>query len=201
MRKTIGLLILSLPVWLNAQITVAVKAGVNLSVNPTSSDFTSDLRFGYFIGGSVSPKIKKVLGYRSEIMLSRQGYDYRSSSSSGHVNLDYLLLPQLLVLKFTKKVQLQLGGQLAFLLNARVDSSGAGNGSLLDYLDRFDYGVTGGVEVSPLGGFFIGIRASEGLKNLVKPVYEGPIPGNYPGFIPKNWLRNRNFQIFTGWRF
>ena len=183
---------------------MAVKAGLNWSGVQENSAVQTDRITGYMIGGYISPKTKKILGFRSEIMLSRQGYDFRTSTSTGTVRLDYLLLPQLIVLKFTKKFQVQAGGQIAFLLNGRVDSSGnaGGTGSLLDYLERFDYGVAGGVEVSPLGGLFLGGRLNAGLKNLGKSGSDGGSnPGNYPGFIPKNLFRNTVLQIFIGWRF
>lgn len=200
MRKFILILLLMAPVLLHAQLTVAVKAGLNLAHISNTSDLRTSNYTGYMIGGYISPKQKKVLGFRSEIMLSRQGYDYSSGTHTGKVNLDYLLLPQLIVLKFTKKFQVHAGGQAAFLLNAGVDSTGGGgsNGSLFDYIKRFDYGVVGGLEVSPLSGFFLGSRINISLHNLKKTQ---PGAGSDPGFIPKDLIRNNVLQLYLGWRF
>lgn len=199
MRKIILILLLAEPALLQAQLTVAVKAGLNLANISNTSDLQTSNLTGYMIGGYISPRQKKVVGFRSEIMLSRQGYDYSTGTHTGSVNLDYLLLPQLLVLKFTKKFQVHAGGQAAFLLNAEADSSGSSsNGSLFDYIKRFDYGVVGGLEVSPVSGFFVGSRVNISLRNLKKE-FSGS--GNGPGFIPKNLVRNNVLQIYLGWRF
>jgi hypothetical protein len=195
MRKLILVLLILSPAWLFAQLTVGVKAGLNLA-NVTSSSFNTDMYTGYFIGGYIAPKQKAVVGYRSELILSRQGYDYKTNTNTGNVDLDYLLLPQLMVLKFSKKFQVHLGGQIAFLLNAKVDSSGAnGNGSLFDYFNRFDYGVAGGFEVSPFGGFVTGSRINISLNNINKEAI------NSPNFISKDLIRNNVLQIYIGWRF
>jgi hypothetical protein len=198
MRKFF-LLFFLLPLSCFSQLKVGVKAGLNLANVTSSPDLSTNLYAGYFVGGYIAPKQKKVVGYRSELILSRQGYDYKTSSNTGNVDLDYLLLPQLIVLKFTKKFQVQLGGQIAFLLNAAVDSSGgSGNGSLFNYFKRFDYGAVGGFEVSPFSGFFIGSRLNVSLQNIGK---ELPVNGNNPSFVPKDLIRNNVLQVYLGWRF
>ncbi len=200
MRKLLLIFFLIAPALLKAQLTVAVKAGLNLANISNTSGISTSNYTGYMIGGYISPKQKKIVGFRSEIMLSRQGYDYSTGTQTGKVNLDYLLLPQLIVLKFTKKFQVQVGGQAAFLLNAGVDSTGGSgnNGSLFDYFKRFDYGVVGGLEVSPLSGFFIGSRINISLRNLKKNASGGR---SNPGFIPKDLIRNNVLQLYLGWRF
>jgi len=200
MRKLILIVFLVAPALLHAQLTVAVKAGLNLANISNTSDLSTSNYTGYMIGGYISPKQKKIVGFRSEIMLSRQGYDYSTGTQTGNVNLDYLLLPQLIVLRFTKKFQVNAGGQAAFLLNAGVDSTGGSgnNGSLFNYIKRFDYGVVGGLEVSPLSGFFLGSRVNISLRNLKKDNSGG---GSNPGFIPKDLIRNNVLQLYLGWRF
>ena len=65
---------------------------------------------------------------------------YKPVFKNGNVNLDYLLLPQLVTIKFTRFVQVQAGGQLAFLLNPKVYSTGAGGGTITD--DSYDKNAT-----------------------------------------------------------
>lgn len=197
--QKILLAFLILPLNCFSQLTGGVKAGLNLTNVTSSPDLSTNLYAGYFIGGYIAPKQKGVVGYRSELMLSRQGYDYKSGTNTGNVDLDYLLLPQLVVFKFSKKFQLQLGGQIAFLLNTAVDSSGgSNNGSLFNYFKRFDYGAVGGFEVSPFSGFFIGSRLNVSLHNIGK---EPPTGGNNPNFVPKDLIRNNVLQVYIGWRF
>lgn len=193
------LLLLLLPLGCFAQLKVAVKAGLNFANISDASGINANSRTGYMIGGYITRKPKKLLGFRSELILSRQGYDYKTNTNTGTVNLDYLLLPQLITLNFGKKVQLHLGGQAAFLLNAKVDSSnGNGNGSLFDYFNRFDYGFAGGAEISPISGFFLGARINVSFNNVNK---EAPLGGNWPNFIPKVDVKNNVVQLYAGWRF
>ncbi len=200
MKTLIVALLFLLPLSTFSQfgLNIAVKAGLNFANVSNAAGINANSRTGYMIGGYISPKTKKLLGFRSEIILSRQGYDYSSNTNTGKVNLDYLLLPQLAVLHFTKKVQLHVGGQIAFLLNAKVDSTGsAGGGSLFSYFNRFDYGLVGGAELSPISGFFIGGRINVSLHNLNK---DGSGSGS-PNYIPKLDLKSNVVQVYAGWRF
>lgn len=197
MQRFILLLIFFYPLVLNAQLKIGVKAGLNFANITNASAIKAESRTGYMIGGYIAPKAKKLFGFRSEIILSRQGYDYKTSST-GKVNLDYLLLPQLITLNFGKKIQLHAGGQMAFLLNASVDSTGSGSGSLFDYFNRFDYGLVAGAEIHPFLGFFIGGRINTSFNNVNK---ESPIGGNWPNFIPRIDAKNNVVQLYTGWRF
>jgi hypothetical protein len=192
-------LCLLIPAFVSAQLKIGVKAGLNFANITNASSIKASNRTGYMIGGYISPKPKKSLGFRSELILSRQGYDYKTNTNTGNVTLDYLLLPQLITLNFTKKFQVHAGGQLAFLLNAKVDSANGNNGgSLFDYFNRFDYGLAGGAEVSPVSGLFIGARINVSFNSVNK---EAPPGGNWPGFIPRLDAKNNVLQLYAGWRF
>jgi Outer membrane protein beta-barrel domain len=185
---------LFIPALVSAQLKIAVKGGLNFSNITNASSIKSGTHTGYMIGGYISPKPKKTLGFRSEIILSRQGYDYKTNTNSGNVNLDYLLLPQLITLNFSKLVQLHAGLQAAFLLNANVDSTGSGSGSLFDYFKRFDYGVAGGIEIYPIMGLFVGGRINISFNDI-------SVGGNRPNFIPDVNAKNNVVQLYAGWRF
>ena len=187
-------LCLLIPAFVSAQLRIAVKGGLNFANITNASSIKAGTHTGYMIGGYISPKPKKALGFRSEIILSRQGYDYKTNTNSGNVNLDYLLLPELITLNFSRFVQLHLGLQAAFLLNANVDSTGSGSGSLFDYFKRFDYGVAGGLEIYPIMGLFIGGRLNVSFNDV-------SVGGNRPNFIPDVNAKNNVVQLYAGWRF
>ncbi len=184
----------------NAQISlgIGIKAGLNFANVKDASDINTNSRTGYMFGGYIAPGKKKIVGFRSEIILSRQGYNYKTSSNTGIVNLDYLLLPQLITINFSKLVQIHAGGQVAFLLNANVDSTGSGSGSLFDYFKRFDYGLTAGAEIYPFKGVFIGGRINVSLNSVNK---ETPLGGSWPNFISRIDAKSNVVQLYTGWRF
>lgn len=197
MKKILPLLfccLLACDTW--SQLKIGLKAGLNFANITSTAGFTNSNRTGYMIGGYIAPKAKKLFGFRSEIMLSRQGYNYKTNTNTGNVNLDYLLLPQLITINFGKKIQLHAGAQAAVLLNASADSTGSG--SLFSYFKRFDYGLAGGLEISPLSGFFIGGRVNISLNNVNEAP---PLGGSWPSFIPRLDTRNNLVQLYAGWRF
>ncbi len=188
-------ILLCCPLLLTAQISIAVKAGLNFANVSNTAGINADSHTGYMLGGYIASKPKGIFGFRSEILLSRQGYDFKSNTSSGHVNLDYLLLPQLITINFTKKANIHAGPQIGFLLNAGVDSTGNSGGSLLKYFNKFTYGLAAGAEVSPLFGLFFGARVNVGLNNT----NDGTDSGN-PNFIPRVNMKNNVLQVYAGWR-
>lgn len=194
----IFLIALFTPFIVFTQLKIGIKAGLNFANVINASSINSSSRTGYMIGGYIAPKPKKSFGYRTELILSRQGYNYKTNTNTGVVNLDYLILPQLVTLNFSKYVQLHAGGQIAFLLNANVDSTGPGSGSLFDYFNKFEYGVAGGIELYPLKGFFAGGRINVSLNNVNK---SPPPGGSWPDFIPRLDAKNNVVQLYTGWRF
>lgn len=197
--KKYPVLLITLLLCIGSYGQLGVKAGFNFITVNNNAGINANSRSGYMIGAFFGPRPKKLFGYRSEIMLSRQGYDYKTATNSGNVNLDYLLIPQLFTLNFTKKFEIHAGLQLGFLLNAAADSSGGSRSGLLDYFNRFNYAAAAGVQVSPLSGMILGARMNISLNKLNEELITGG--GNPPGYIPRDILKNNVIQIYAGWRF
>lgn len=193
-------MLLSLPILAFSQF--GLKAGVNFANVTNASSINSSNQTGFMVGAFLSPSSKSILSSRTEIIYSRQGYNFETSTKTGTVNLDYILIPQLMGINITKFVQLQLGAQMAFLINAKADStnntsSGAGPyASVMDYYNKFDYGFAAGAEVHPFKGLLIGARYNISLGKVYKDLQSGQMPA----FTAED-ARNNVVQIFVGWRF
>lgn len=203
MKKIIAAILISTPILGFSQI--GIKAGVNFSNVTKVSDISNSNTAGFHAGLFLAPSTKGVMGYRTELLFSQQGYKYKTGTNTGNVNLNYLILPQYMTINITKYFQIQLGGQMAFLLNAKVDSSSnnSGNnpyGELMDYYNKFDYGYGGGIEAHPIKGLLLGARVNISLANLYKDLGTST-PDTPPSFIPKVDVKNNLFQIFAGWQF
>jgi hypothetical protein len=198
MNKIIFTLLLAVPMSSFAQY--GVKAGLNFANVTNASSVNSSSRTGFHVGAFMAPPSKGIFGSRTEIIYSRQGYNYKTGTNTGNVNLDYIVLPQYLAINITKYVQIHVGGQIAYLLNAKVDSSKSTGNPMADKVmsmyNRFDYGYGGGVEVHPISGLLIGARVNISLGDL----YKNPASTS-GGFAPKVDIRNNVFQVFAGWRF
>lgn len=178
-----------------------IKGGLNFANVTKVSSINNSSRSGFHAGIFLAPPSKSILGSRTELLFSRQGYDYKTNTNTGNVNLDYIMMPQYMAINITKYFQIQVGAQMAYLVSAKVDSSSSGSSStennIMDLYNRFDYGYGGGIEVHPIKGLLVGARVNISLGNL----YKTPEPGQQPSFIPKVDVKNNLFQIFAGWKF
>ena len=205
MKKIIFCLLLICPCWMFAQI--GIKAGLNFANVSKASSISNSSRSGFNIGLLLAPSSKKIISSRTELVFSRQGYNYKTSSNTGNVNLDYIMMPQYMCINITKYFQIQFGGQMAFLINAKADSSTNNGGSSSSYsgilalYNKFDYGYGGGIEIHPVSGLLIGARVNISLGNLYNIDPNSSSSGTPPSFVPKVDVKNNLFQIFAGWTF
>jgi hypothetical protein len=88
---------------------------------------------------------------------------------------------------------------MAYLINAKADSKTASGSTspvsdAMQYYNRFDYGLGGGVEIHPFKGLLVGTRMNISLANLYKDAASGQVPS----FAS---VKQNLFQIYTGWHF
>jgi hypothetical protein len=200
MKKFILICVFISPFSLLAQF--GAKAGLNFSNITNASSINSSSRSGFMAGVFLAPSSgKRLLGFRSELIYSKQGYNYKSATTTGNVNLDYILLPQLTTINISRYFQIQAGMQMAFLISAKLDSvsnSGRITGKkIMDFYNKLDYGFAGGFEVYPVKGLLIGARFNISLQNM----YNEPQPGQLPSFYPDASAKNNVLQLFAGWKF
>jgi len=203
MKKLILYAMLLSPCSLVAQI--GIKAGVNFANVTNASDINSGSQTGFHGGIFLAPPSKGLISSRTELLFSRQGYDYHTNTNTGNVNLDYIMLPQFMAFNITKFVQLQVGFQMAYLVSAKADSTTSSGesgayGDIMELYNRFDYGLGGGVEVHPVSGLLVGARFNVSFGDLYKDP-SSYATGEVPSFIPKVDVKNNVFQLFVGWRF
>ena len=201
MKKLIILILVLFPLTLRAQ--VGLKGGINFANITKVSSINNSTNTGYAFGLFLAPKPKGLFGFQSEIDFSRQGYSFDTNTNTGNVNLDYLLLPQLSTINITRFVQIQIGFQVAYLLNATATESHAGSGSydkLENYYNRFDYGLAGGIEIHPFKGLLFGGRYNLSLGNMYKNL-QTSAPGTVPSFIPSINVKNNVLNLYVGWHF
>jgi hypothetical protein len=210
MRKMTFLAAFLAPVLLFGQLGIGLKAGLNFADVTNASSINNSNRSGFMAGVFLAPQSKSILSSRTELIYSRQGYNYKSNTNTGNVNLDYIILPQLIGINITKFVQIQIGAQMAFLINAKVDSSNSTGssgsspyGKIMDYYNRFDYGFAGGIEIHPVKGLLIGARYNISLGNLYKDpsTFSSGTTPTPTDFIPKVDAKNNVVQVFAGWIF
>ncbi len=193
------------------QIGLGVEAGLNYSNVTGGSSINSSSRSGFMAGIVYMPGgfTSHIFGYRTELIFSQQGYNFSSNTTTGNVKLNYLIMPHQMIINITKYVQLQIGGQTAYLLNAKADSSAKGNSffdtssqtkSIASFYNKFIFGFAGGVEIHPYKGIMLGAKANFNFNSINKTSTDG-MP-QYPTLVPsKEQLKNNVFQLYIGYCF
>ena len=193
-------IILIIPFFVQAQ--VGIKAGLNFAKVSNAASINSSSKSGFNVGLLLAPPSKKIMSSRTELVFSRQGYDYKTSSNTGNVNLDYIQMGQLASINITKYVSLLFGAQTAYLVSAQADSTkntGGTAGSynnIMNLYNRIDYGYALGAEVHPVLGLIIGARYNVSLAKVYKDLQSF----QRPSFSSED-AKNNVVQIFAGWRF
>ena len=199
MKKITILIVLFCPVILTAQI--GIKAGINFAKVSGTTDINSSRQSGFHAGIFLAPPSKKIISSKTEFLFSRQGYNYKTNSSTGNIKLDYFTQAQFMCINITKFVQLQFGAQTAILLSAVADTSnnsGTANpyGKIMDLYNRFDYGYALGAEIHPVAGLTIGARYNVSLAKIYKNIQSL----QKPSFTSED-AKNNVVQLSVGWRF
>ncbi len=208
------LLIIVSPAIVTAQL--GIKAGLNFTDVTNVSSVNNQSSSGFNAGIFYSTPYTRIIGSKTELVFSRQGYNYETGTVTGKANLDYIMLPTYMCINITKFFQIQLGMQFGYLMNAKVDSAnknGAGIpgsvSSAMSYYNRFSYSVGGGIEVHPFKGMLVGARLNVGLTNLYKmpdvtsltTITAMSTMNTTPSFVPDVNIKSNLLQIYLGWKF
>jgi len=178
-----------------------VKAGLNFSNVTNTSSISHSNETGYNVGVFLAPKSKSILSSKTELILSKQGYNYSTNTQGGSADLLYVMLPTYMCINITRFFQIHIGAQMAYLINAKADSTTTSGSTdpltdAIQYYNRFDYGLGGGVEVHPFKGLLIGARMNISLANLYSDALSGQIPSLASVDVKQNL-----FQLYAGWHF
>jgi len=179
---------------------LGLKVGYNWSyVTGKAEGLKKGNNSGFMIGAFYAPA-SKGMGYRSEIIFSRQGYTFDNGGKNTDVQNDYIYLPQLTTFTIAKVLQIQAGAQIGYLLKSRATTNSK-DSSVTDLMNRLDYGFVGGVEIFPFKGLLLGGRYNLGLGKLYKKMYSAPSPYPLP-FNPETTdFKNGLVQLYVGYRF
>lgn len=204
-----------------ASKTVSQKTGFGFRVGlnyakVSGSNDSVQYRYkpGLMIAVFLAPPSNGTIGYRSELLYSKQGFDYTDpSGKTGSVSNDYLMIPQVMTLNITKFVQLQAGAFAGYLLHTKDSNqpkqSSADNDpskTVLDLMNRFDYGAAAGIEIHPVKGLILNARYNMGFAKLYKEQSDVAQSSAATSFNPLAKFQNIDtknavIQLSVGYRF
>jgi hypothetical protein len=188
---------------------LGIKAGLNFTNITSASSISNSSETGYQVGLFLDPSSNSILGSRTELLYSHQGYNYSTGNTTGTNYLNYIMLAQLAVINITHFFQIQIGTQIAYLLSAQADSNKMSTGiasadAVLNYYNRIDFGFSGGLEVRPFVGIIVGARYNLSVTNLYKIPDLSNTSQTPPSFVPSTSdlnFKNNLVQVYVGYRF
>ncbi len=200
--KIVGIVVLLALFSLPSHASIGLKGGLNFANVTSASSINGSSRSGYMVGVFFGTPPRGLMGFRTEFIFSRQGYNFGSGSTTGAVNLDYLIMPSLMVINLGKVAQIQAGGQIAYLWHGNVNGASTGDPAadeILSLFNRINYGLAGGVEITPIKWILIGARLNLSLGNLYKD--PSSFIGGIPSYFPSVNAKNNVVQLYAGFQF
>ena len=178
---------------LNAQVSLGVKGGANISKIDGKS-FSDEFRYGYHLGGFVEIPVGSKFSIQPEVLFNQYQTQADTSFSSVYqgavdfnnyknIQLNYLTVPILLNYKLGKALSLQAGPQVGILL--AQDKNILENGR--EAFKNGEFSVLGGLQFS-LGALRLNGRYFVGLNNI-------------SDIDNQNEWKNQGFQISAGLAF
>lgn len=190
----------------NSEKKFGVIAGLNFANVTKVSSFSNTNETGFMVGAFLNRGMMGRLSFRMELVYSKQGYDYTTNTNTGTVDKQYIMVPALVGISIGRFALLQFGGQTAYLLNAKADSSQTGTdptspfGGMMKMMNRINYGLAGGLEIYPYKGIVIGGRYNMSFGDMYKTTN---IPPGTPAaaFLSTMDAKNNVVQLYLGYRF
>lgn len=183
-----------------------LKAGYNVArITGSATNYKPDAKNGFMVAAFYAPASHGGLGYRGEIVFSRQGFGFDESGKKSSITSDYVYLPQFTTFGITRFVQLQVGGQVGYLLkSSKASSADSKSQDISSFANRLDYGAAFGAEVYPVKSLIIGGRYNMSFGNAYKQQSASatmPLPNPLP-FNPSDVKgKNAVLNFYIGFQF
>lgn len=160
---------------LSDKVNLGVIAGPNVGSLISSNDRRMSVRATYMIGFLAEYEFKEKLHFQTELLYSRQGQNNRGRRDTDRFRdlliLDYVALPVMVKYNLFDRFWAETGLQAAYLIKAESDKL-QGNESFIQSVNRnykdWDVLYNLGASFKSDWGFFIGLRYSIGLTNILE---------------------------------
>ncbi|TXE20321.1 PorT family protein [Psychroserpens burtonensis] len=161
-------------------IDFGFKTGLNIS-NIAGGETDRNNLFVFHIGGFAEFKINEKFSLQPELLYSRQGSEVGNSVK---IKLDYLAIPLMAKYYLSKKISLEAGPQISFLVNDKFDFNESSISDADTDASSFDFGLN----------FGFGYNINSKLSTQVRYNYGITTISENPD------IKNSVFQISLGYR-
>jgi outer membrane immunogenic protein len=175
---------------------VGIKAGLNLSRFTSENNNQSNFKPGFNLGFYLKAPVSRNIFFRPEVFYSSQGQKLNTTlpgstiAAKQSINANYLNVP--LLLEAGKKVTVQIGPQVSYLLTANNVITIENNTTKEDIrstMKDLDFSAVVGIGINPHPSFNAGMRMNYGFTNV----------SSQTQFADKK--RNHVFHLYVGYTF
>lgn len=180
MKQVVLAICLLIGVQVFAQVQFGVKAGGNIATTKDLIAFPKN-RVGWYGGLRGSIGISKKITAEPELIYTTKGYRYIDLSGGETVamRMNYLAMPILLKYNIGTKTSMNIGGELSYLINATVLSTGYKLNASSSFPKKVDFGLVVGMQYKILQSIGFEIRYVYGLRNYYQTDAVGVRRGEY----------------------
>jgi hypothetical protein len=163
-RAIVCVVFLLVPDWTDAQSSIGVKGGLNISNIQPGSFSNQRLRTGFHAGLLWHIHLGQSLAFQPELVYSLQGVKL---SGNERLNLSYINVPFLLQVMVGRGFRLEAGPQLGFLVNAR-EQTGSTLENVRPSYKTLDAALAVGFGFIGNAGLGFDVRYNYGLSDINK---------------------------------
>ena len=163
-------------------VSFGIKAGVNIANQKYDADgfsFSPDAKAGFHVGGFVTFMFSETFGLQPELLFNTVGAKMDDQS----LDMSYLSVPVLIRYQPIELLNIHVGPQFGFLMNAKVEDE-----DVKDGFKGLDVGAAFGAGIDLPAGIGFSARYVLGLSNISEESDEITV-------------KNNVFQISLSYRF
>ncbi len=160
------------------------KAGVTFSSANGVKDSRS--RTGLVAGAFAEVELCDWFAVQGDLLYSQQGFDTKTADIRTRYQLDYMAMPVVTKYYLIGGLNIQLGGQFCYLINAKSKITGTERQSIKGETNRFNVGVITGLAYDFDFGMVLEGRYTLALTDT---------------FIGAEKQRGGALQVMVGWKF
>jgi len=184
----------------NAQdVVFGLKAGLNTSNWYGSNDDVSDIyntRSSVHVGALLELNISEKFSLQPEVIYNITGAKVNPVDASRDAlpasdilyDVQYISVPLMVRYKFKNNLQLELGPQMGFLVDARTNVDGE-NYDVKNEFEKRELAMNAGLGFEFENGIFFNVRYEYGLMKIARHLDNN------------SWNKNNVFQFSTGYKF
>lgn len=203
MKKLLFIIAMALSITVQAQETtkkVWFNPRIGLNISNMSNFDDSDSRFGLLVGADVEAKVNNFSTITAGLAYSQQGCSGKEVGISETIKMDYINIPVLYNIYYTKNLVFKFGIQLGLLVNDKAKVTANGTTLEVDLEDALNESSSDRITCpSAIVAFPVALGYTFNNKVFAEIRYDLPLSAAISA--PGEEAKHKNFSVSLGYKF